>query len=52
MSNIKDYHFLHSGPVINRIVPAAIEMGVPEINVFLDSRLVTSLHLKSGTLSK
>jgi hypothetical protein len=52
MKNLKDYPFLHSGPVINRIIPKAIEMGVPDIDIFLDSRLKPSIHLNSGTLSK
>ena len=52
MNNIKDYHFLHSGPIINRIIPKAIAMGVPDIDLFLDARLRTSVHLQSGTLSK
>ena len=43
---------MHSGPVINRIIPAAIKDGVPMMDVFLDSRLVTSLHTKSGDMEK
>jgi len=52
LSNIRDYHFMHSGPVINRIIPAAIRDRVPMMDVFLDSRLVTSLHTKSGDMEK
>lgn len=50
--NIKDYPFLHSGHLINRIIPKAIKESIPDLDLFLDSRLKPSTHLQSHFLAK
>jgi len=49
---MKDYPFMHSGHIINRIIPKALEMGVPDIDIFLDHRIRASTHLESHWLTK
>jgi len=52
LHNIKDYPFMHSGHIINRIIPEAIRLGVPDIDIFLDHRIRSSTHLHSHWLAK
>jgi len=49
---IQNYPFLHSGPLIARVIPKAIDYNVPGIDEFLDSRFKSSLHLVANSLAK
>jgi len=52
LSNIKDYPYLHSGPLLVTGVIRAFKYGVPVLGDFLDSRLVRSPHLHCSSLSR
>lgn len=44
LSKIKDYSYLHSGPLLTSSISKAIRQKVPGIGDYLDSRLVKSMH--------
>jgi len=37
--NIKEYSFLHSGPMVNRVIPIALQHNVPDMDIFLEHRM-------------
>jgi hypothetical protein len=50
--NIKEYPFMHSGPIISRNMSKAIKVNVPDLPTFFDCQMKTSGHLKSHLLAK
>lgn len=48
LEGIKEYSFLHSGPIISKAIVKAIEKGVPGVGEFLKARCVVADHQLEG----